>query len=153
MGMQPQAISDTELLRRFPDTNIGHDDKDFYRGWLERELRIKRCNSCGHWHHPPRPVCPKCWSFDVDAVAVSGRGVIHLLIWLHQGPPTEGVDYSGGYPVATIELEEQAGLRYTSTVIDADRSQLRVGLEVELAWIERVGEPFPVFRSRVGSVR
>ena len=34
----------------------------FYRGWLARELRVARCDACGHHFLPPRPVCPACWS-------------------------------------------------------------------------------------------
>jgi uncharacterized protein len=140
-------ISDTELLARLPATRIDHDNKEFYRGWLRRQLLINRCRTCGHWHHPPKPVCPACWSSDLRATPVSGRGVVYLLIRLHQGPDTDGVSYDDGWPVATIELEEQKGLRVTSTVIGADRSTLTIGLPVELDWVTRYGEPFPVFRS------
>jgi hypothetical protein len=141
-----QAITDDELLQRLPTTRIDHDNKELYRGWLQHELRLNRCTACGHWHNPPRPICPACWSTDVVATPVSGKGTVHLLIWLHQGPPVEGVGYEGGWPVATIELDEQPGLRYTSTVIDADRSEIAIGLPVELTWIEREGEPYPAFR-------
>ncbi|HKE75876.1 MAG TPA: zinc ribbon domain-containing protein [Acidimicrobiales bacterium] len=140
--------TDEEVLRRFPRTRIDHDNKDFYKGWLDRQLVLNRCADCGHWHHPPRPMCPRCWSTSVEPAAVSGRGTVHLLIRLHQGPEVDGVDYTDGWPVATIELEEQEGLRYTSTVVGADRSSLVIGLPVELDWIEREGEPFPVFRPR-----
>jgi uncharacterized OB-fold protein len=140
--------TDEELLARLPGLGIDHDTKAFYRGWLSRQLLLNRCADCGFWHQPPRPICPSCWSTAVEPTAVSGRGVVHLLIRLHQGPEMEGVDYSGGWPVATIELEEQPGLRYTSTVVDADRSSLQIGAPVELTWIERAGEPYPAFRIR-----
>jgi len=142
------AISDTELLERFPDTWINHDNKDFYRGWLERRLLLNRCAACGYWQHPPKPVCRTCWSGDVHATEVSGRGTVHLLIRLHQGPPAPGVDYSAPLPVATVELEEQEGLRYTSTVVNCPPGQLRIGLPVRLTWIERYGAPYPVFEPR-----
>jgi uncharacterized OB-fold protein len=142
------VISDQELLARFPTMQIDHDNKEHYRGWLGRQLLLNRCAECGLWHHPPKPVCPACWSAKVVATPVSGRGTVHLLIRLHQGPAVEGVSYDGGWPVATVELEEQRGLRFTSTVIDADRETLRIGLPVELDWITREGEPFPVFRPR-----
>ncbi len=87
-------IADEEVLRRFPRTRIDHDNKDFYKGWLQRRLLLNRCRDCGHWHHPPRPLCPQCWSTNVDATEVGGRGRVHLLIRLHQGPEVEGVDYA-----------------------------------------------------------
>ena len=75
--------------------------------------------------------------------------MIHLAMLLHQGPPAPDVDYAKGpHPVVTIELEEQEGLRFTSTVVDCPLDQVRIGLPVELDWIQRFDAPFPVFRPR-----
>ncbi|MCU1457919.1 MAG: hypothetical protein JWL73_2011 [Actinomycetia bacterium] len=143
------TIGDRELVERYTGVALDHTNKDFYRGLLQHELRLSRCAECGWWHHRPKPICPRCWSKDVRATAVSGRGVIHLAIFLHQGPPAPGVDYSAGpHPVVTVELEEQTGLRFTSTVVDAGNVAIVIGTPVELSWIERDGRPFPVFRLR-----
>ena len=76
----------------------------------------------------------------------AGRGRIHLLILLHQGPPARDVSYSTPWPLAAVELDEQPGLRFVSTVVDCPPEQLRVGLPVELTWIERDGAPWYAFR-------
>ena len=78
--------------------------------------------------------------------AVSGKGTIHLLIFLHQGPPIPGVDYARPLPVAAVELPEQAGLRLTSIVVNAERDDLRIGMPVEVTWTEQNGAPVPAFR-------
>jgi uncharacterized OB-fold protein len=140
------APDDEELVARFP--GIGRDDAAHYRGRLARRLLLQHCEECGAWHHPPRPICPHCWSSRVVPTAVSGAGTIHLAIFLHQGPPANGVDYSTPYPVVTVELDEQPGLRFTSTVIDAENDAIRIGTRVDLAWIERDETPLPVFRLR-----
>ena len=113
---------------------------------MERRLLINECNACGRLHHPPRPVCPACHSFDIGQAEVSGRGTIHLVMFLHQGPPAPGVDYSTPYPVATVELDEQDGLRFTGTVEGADHGEITIGQRVGLHWIERSGVPVPAFR-------
>jgi hypothetical protein len=77
---------------------------------------------------------------------VSGTGTIHLATFLHQGPPAEGVDYSTPYPIVTVELDEQPGLRFTSTVVGGAPDEIEIGRRVELDWIERAGVPLPVFR-------
>jgi uncharacterized OB-fold protein len=139
--------SDAELVDRFVRVRLDHDNKAFYRGWLEERLLLNRCRACGRWHHPPKPICPDCWSTDLEPTEVSGRGTVHLLILLHQGPPAPGVDYaSGPHPVATVELVEQEGLRFTSTVVGCPPREVYIGMPVELTWIERDGIPFPVFR-------
>jgi uncharacterized OB-fold protein len=144
-------ISDAELVDRFAFAGIDRDKRDFYRGWLVRELRMNRCADCGRWHHPARPMCPSCWSWDVVPTPVSGRGTVHLLMRLHQGPPAPGVDYTAGpYPVVTVELEEQEALRYTSTVVNCDPDDVAIGMPVQLTWIERNGAPFPVFEPARG---
>ena len=80
---------------------------------------------------------------------MSGRGTAHLVMFLRQGPPAPGVDYEKSpHPVVTVELEEQENLRFTSTVIDTPLEEIRIGLPVELAWIDRFGAPFPVFKPR-----
>ncbi|MEO5841218.1 MAG: zinc ribbon domain-containing protein [Acidimicrobiales bacterium] len=147
MAAEPSAVTDAELVERLPRARIDHDNRQFYAGWLQRRLLVNRCNACHQWHHPPKPVCPNCWSRDLEATEVSGRGTIHLLMLLHQGPPAPGVDYSAGpHPVATVELAEQPALRFTTTVVDCAVDDLAIGLPVELTWIDRDGVPFPAFR-------
>ena len=142
-------IGDVELVERFPMFAVGRDNAAFYRGWLDHELRLHRCADCGHWHHPPSPMCPACWSWHVEPTPVSGRGTVYLLMWLHQGAPAPGVDYARApHPVAVVELEEQPGLRITSTVVDAAPDEVAIGLPVEVEWIDRDGVPFPAFRPR-----
>ena len=139
-------ITDSELLDRFPDAIIDHDNKDFYRGLLERRLRLSRCRDCHYWHHPPLPQCPRCWSPNIGATEVSGRGQVFLMTVMHQGPITPGVDYSNGYTVVTVELSEQPGLRFTSGFLGAN-GDVVIGSLVSLTWIERCGAPFPMFEA------
>ena len=139
-------VSDEELVTRFRGERVDHDNAAFFRGRLDRQLRLNRCADCGTWHHPPKPICPQCWSSNIDAVAVGGTGTIFLTVFLHQGPPAEGVDYATPYPVVTVELDEQPGLRFTSTVIGAPNDAIGIGERVTLDWIERGDVPLPVFR-------
>ena len=146
------TVSDATLVDRFPWVQISHDNKQLFRGWLEKQLLIMRCRDCGRFHHPPKPICPECWSWRLEPTPVSGRGVIHLAMFLRQGAPAPGVDYATGpHPVVPVELEEQPGLRFTTPVVDCPLESIRIGLPVELAWIDRYGAPFPAFRPRQGA--
>ncbi len=141
-------LGDAELVERFASVPVDRDNRYFYEGWLDHELRLNRCADCGRRHHPPKPMCPFCWSWDVTATPVSGRGTVYLLMLLHQGAPA-GVD--GGqspYPVVVVELDEAPGVRLTSTVVDCPPELVRIGMPVEVAWIDRDGVPFPAFRPR-----
>ncbi len=70
---------------------------------------------------------------------------MYLLTLLYQGPPAPGVSYEQPYPVVTVELDEQPGLRFTSTVVDADPSDVVIGSRVRLAWRIPDRAPMPVF--------
>jgi uncharacterized OB-fold protein len=140
------AFSDEQVLARFPNEGIDQDNVAFYRGLLAGELRINRCGDCGEWHMPHRAVCPRCWSGNVIATKVSGRGTVHLLTFLHLGAPAPGVDYAKGHPVATVELAEQQGLRFTAALVNCERREMQIGLPVELSFIERDGCPVPAFQ-------
>lgn len=138
-------VSNDELVQQFPGEPITHDNAAHYRGRLRRELLLNRCGDCGRWHAPPKPICPDCWSSAVSPAPVSGVGVIFMAIFLHQGPPAPGVEYQTPYPVVTVDLDEQEGLRFTSTVVDAANDYIRIGAPVRLDWIDRAGVPMPVF--------
>ncbi|MEU7811714.1 OB-fold domain-containing protein [Pseudonocardia sp. NPDC049154] len=139
------SVSDVEVLERYPRARLDQFSVEFYRGLLEGRLLVARCADCGTHHTPLRPLCPSCWSTAVSPTAVSGRGIIHLLTLLHQGPP--GVPYSPPWPLAAVELAEQPGLRITATLVDTPPERQRIGVPVELAWTERDGAPWPAFRA------
>lgn len=141
-------ITDDELVRRLPNYPIDPCNRAFYQGWLRRQLTLQRCTDCGHWHHPPRPMCPDCWSWNVTAQPVTGRGTVVGLSRLHRRTPVDGSDPVVPHPVVLVDLAEQPGLRLSSTVVDAEQGddRLRIGAAVELCWLLRDGEPYPAFR-------
>ena len=145
------GVDDETLLARFSGTSIDRDTAPYFRARLARRLELAHCAACGRWHHPPRPICPACWSTDVRPTRVAGTGTIHLTTFLHQGPPAEGIDYTTPYPVVTVQLDEQEGLRLTSTVVGTPNADITIGRRVELDWIERAGAPLPVFRLTDGT--
>lgn len=149
----PTEVTDEQLAELFRGQPIDHDTAAVFRGRLDHQLLVHRCDDCGTWHQPPKPICPRCWSAAVTPTPVHGGGTIFMAIFLHQGPPAEGVDYTVPHPVVTVELDEQEGLRFTSTVVGARNADIRIGRRVELDWIERAGAPLPVFRLAPGAGR
>lgn len=123
-----------ELLDAFPSIRIDNDNAPYYQGLLENRLLINRCDECHHWHHPPRPICPECWSDFVTATDVGGTGFVALVTVLRQGRPEPGVDFTDGYALAAVELDEQPGLRVASTVVGLGAGQITVGQRVQLVW-------------------
>lgn len=138
--------SDDELLERYPWGAIDHDNKEQWRGFLRCQLLVNRCHSCGYWFDPPRPMCPKCWSPEVEPTAVSGRGHVVWFTLLFQGAP--GASPDAPVPAAVVELEEQLGLRVASTLVDCDPGAVRCDDAVELVWRDLDEAPLPAFTPR-----
>ena len=127
-------MTDEELLDAFPRVRIDQDNAAYYRGLLEQRLMVNRCGDCGHWHQPPRPICPKCWSWAISPKAVAGEGRVALVTVLRQGPARDGIDYADGHAVIAVELDEQPGLRIAGGVVARDTHQVRLGARVRIVW-------------------
>lgn len=141
------AISDAELLERFPDLSVDHDNKGHYAAWLDETLVIRSCGACGTLHHPPRSICPHCWSTDLTFVPVSGLANVYLTVGLHQGPVTPEVNYEEPHTIVLADLVEQPGLRFATTY-RGPRAALKIGAALSLAWEQRRGSPYPVWKLR-----
>jgi uncharacterized protein len=139
-------MTDEELLEAWPGVRIDYDNAAYYRGLLEEQLLVNRCDDCDTWHHPPRPVCPKCWSRALTPTGVAGTGFVALITILRQGPRRPGIDYTDGHPLVAIELDEQPGLRVSGTVINRASEDINVGDRVQTVWRTFEGQaPRPDF--------
>jgi hypothetical protein len=136
--MYPPMPRPTELTRPFWDGAIDH------------RLVIFRCQECGFWLHPPRPICRRCRSWEVAPEEVSGRGHVYT----YTVTATAFHPYYATkvpYVVAVVELAEQAGLRLISNIVDCPPDTLRIGLPVQVVYEEAApGLTLPVFRPAVG---
>lgn len=115
----------------------------FFWTSTDGRLRIQRCRTCGHFVHPPGPVCRRCHSPDVTPVEVSGRGFVYTFTVNRQ--PWSG-RLSEPYVVAIIELVEERGLRVLSNVVGCSPEAVSIGMPVEVVF-ERVEDvAIPRFR-------
>ena len=136
-----------DLLDAWPGIRIDVDNAEYYRGLLEQRLMIQRCDACDRFHHPPRAVCPGCWSREVSPHEVSGRGTVALLTILYQGPPHPRVDYTQGHATVAVELDEQPGLRVAGAVVGVRATAVPLGAPVEVCFRDLPGQPpAPEFR-------
>lgn len=107
----------------------------FWEGCREGKLLILRCRACGHYIHPPRPVCSACLSTDLAPSEVSGRGTLYSWTVAHQAFHPWFLD-KFPYVLATVTLVEQTGLQMVTNVIDCDEEDLRADAPVEVAFRE-----------------
>lgn len=132
-------LTDADLAQRLIGYPLDHDNKHQYAAWLDRRLIGLHCRDCARWSLPVRQRCPWCWSANVDAADLSGKGTIFCFTVLHQA-------HTEPSAAATIELAEQTGLRTTGALINCPHDEVRVGMAVELVWEDVDGVPNPRFQ-------
>jgi uncharacterized OB-fold protein len=118
----------------------------FWDAAKAHELRIQRCQACGTYIHPPRPVCRVCRSTDLQPEDVSGRATLYTWTVAEQA---FGPYFAGKLPYvyAVVELVEQPGLHVITNVVDVPWQDLRAGMELEVAFEDVTDElTLPVFR-------
>ncbi|MGH9075728.1 MAG: Zn-ribbon domain-containing OB-fold protein [Acidimicrobiales bacterium] len=118
--------------------------RPFWDGCAVGELRYQHCGSCGHALFNPAPICRRCRSRDLVWRVSQGRGAVYSWTVSWQ-PPSPG--FVIPYAPVIVDLDE--GYQMLSNVINCDTTDVRVGLEVEVAF-RSVGEgvDLPYFSPR-----
>ncbi|WP_017239430.1 Zn-ribbon domain-containing OB-fold protein [Streptomyces sp. SS] len=105
--------------------------RPYWDAAAEGRLLLRRCAACGRAHHYPREFCPHCWSEDVRWEPASGRATLYTWSVVHRNdlPPFgERVPYVA----AVVDLAE--GPRMMTEVVDVPDGDLRIGMELEVAF-------------------
>jgi uncharacterized OB-fold protein len=103
----------------------GADWIPYWAAARKRELRFQRCVACGHWRHPPGPMCPRCRSFESEWALASGRA--RLLSWVVVHPPVlPAWKDRTPYPVLLVECTE--GVRTMGGLLGATAADLSMDM-------------------------
>lgn len=108
---------------------VNRDTEFFWAGTAAGELRVQRCGRCARLRHPPGPLCPTCGATERGYLVASGPGKVYSFV-AHHHPPVPGRTVP--FVVALVELEE--GARVLGELLDADPSQVCVGMPVEVVF-------------------
>jgi uncharacterized protein len=113
----------------------------FWTGGRDGRLLIQRCSRCGHWQHPPLPLCPACHGDAVEPQPVSGRGAVKSFT-VNQQAWLPGLEQP--FVFAAIELVEQAELYVFSNVL-APPDDVHIGLRVAVRFEHQDDVWLPLF--------
>jgi uncharacterized OB-fold protein len=107
----------------------------FWEAAAQHQLAIPRCTNCGRFRLPPGPFCPRCRASEVDLVELSGRGRVFTYTIIYH-PVMPSLADSVPYAVAAVDLEGAEDVRLMGNIIDADTDDVRIGMEVEVVWVD-----------------
>ena len=107
----------------------------FWDGARNGQLRIQRCQDCGRYIHPPKPVCPACHSFNLRPATMSGRGRLYSYTvgvqafhpWFESRLP---------YLLAVVELDEQPNLKIVTNLVECTEADVEIGMPVRVVFEE-----------------
>jgi uncharacterized OB-fold protein len=138
-----------DVVRRvfdaFPKVRLDHDNFFHYRGRLAELYLLNRCDECGTWQAVPAAVCSKCLSRSLTPREISGTGRLRMWSVMHQGPALDGVDYTQGWWMASVELDDQVGLFASAPLLLRSHGTPFAGAPVTLGWTRIDGASTPVF--------
>jgi len=119
--------------------------KSFYDHLSKKKLMGTKCKGCKAYVAPPRPLCPKCGSKNIEWARLSGKGKLEAFTVIYV-PPTALVGKIP-YAVGIVKLEE--GPRITGRLlgIDAEKPEkFNVGMKVEAAFVEEASKVILAFK-------
>ena len=129
-----------------PTPEINDENRAFWEGCRQGDLRVQKCSNCGHIRHLS-PACPQCLKAEHEWVAASGRGTVYSWIVVHQRY-NRAFEEDLPYNVTIVELDE--GPRMVTSLVDVENQDIKAGTPVEVVF-DRVTEEItlPKFK-RIG---
>ncbi|MBE9523322.1 MAG: Zn-ribbon domain-containing OB-fold protein [Proteobacteria bacterium] len=107
----------------------------------EEKIMGTKCKKCDALYAPPRPICIKCHSSEMDWVEMKGEGKLSAFTCIAVGPPfmiAEGYNRKNLYISGVVELEE--GVRVDARIegVDGNRpEEIKVGMSMKAKFLHR----------------
>ena len=112
------------------------DTREWWASCARKELVIQQCATCGTFRYPPVPICYQCHSFEFQWTPVSGRGIVYSYI-IPYHPTHPALRDQPPYNVVLVELPDAGGVRMVGNLLDVPNEEIRIGMEVKVAWEQK----------------
>ena len=113
-----------------------------YERFLSKEkLMGSRCRKCGAFFVPPRVICIKCYSTEMEWIEMKGKGKLAAFTCIAIGPPfmtKEGYDRKHPYVCGVVELDE--GVKVVARIEGVNGSKpetIKIGTPLRVEFLHR----------------
>lgn len=110
------------------------EESKFFRGLAEGRILGQRCPTCQKVYVPPRGACPVDGVPTTDEVELPDRGTVTTYCIVNV--PFLGQKIKPPY-VSAYVLLDGADIAFLHLILDADASEVRMGMRVEAVWKPR----------------
>lgn len=139
------------MVEGAPLPALDDDSGPFWRAAAEGRLAIQQCASCDRLRHPPRPMCPQCWSTEHRWAELSGAATVWSFVVPHP-PLLPAFMPFAPYNVCVVSLAEDPTIRLVGNLVaepgaainSLDPATIRIGEQVRVVFekaAEDVGLP------------
>lgn len=113
----------------------------FYQNLAKHKVIGSECVKCGSQFLPPRPMCPQCYSRDMQAVELNACGKLVAFTIVHIAS-TKMIEagYGRENPHCSGIVELDNGLRMSAQILGVDTnnpSTIQIGLRLEAVFVDR----------------
>ncbi|NWL10284.1 DNA-binding protein [Paenarthrobacter nitroguajacolicus] len=119
----------------------------YWEGAKRRELWVQQCHSCGRHYFFPRPSCRYCFSTEVGWTVTSGRA--SLASYIINARPMPSFRTTDPQVIALVDLEEGPRMLTNVIGVEPDPGCLKLGMALQVDFVQRGEMALPVFRPRV----
>jgi len=113
----------------------------FYKFVSEKRLMAAKCNECGTVLLPPKPMCTKCLSTNLQWIELEGAGKLLSYTVIYIAP--EQFQSITPYTVGIIELKN--GLRLPGMIRDVNAEGIRVGMNLKIDFDTLTSSQWPAW--------
>jgi uncharacterized OB-fold protein len=105
----------------------------YWDGARAGKVLFQRCRECDTRFHPPMPICPTCYSSDLEWSASSGKGTVYTYTVVYH-PTHPAFQDRVPYVVAVVELDE--GPRIVTNIKHCPVESVHGGMRVSIFFEE-----------------
>ena len=115
--------------------------EQFYKFVSERKLTAAKCKKCGTILLPPRPMCTKCFSSDLEWVELKNKGKLLTYTVIHVSP--KQFESLIPYAVGIVKLED--GPKLPGMIQGVEPEKISVGMSLEVDFDTTIPSEWPTW--------
>ena len=115
--------------------------EQFYKFVSERRLMAAKCKKCGTMLLPPRPMCTKCFSSDLEWVELKNKGKLLTYTVIHVSP--KQFELLIPYAVGIVKLED--GPKLPGMIQGVEPEKISVGMDLKVDFDTTIPSEWPTW--------